>query len=149
MQSSKENEKRKGERGSRGQSSIEMLALTALFVSLLVPLVLFLFSSSTQLSERGSLEGVRNTLFVLKEKIEYAYAYCPYRERFLLSIPSNVEEITAKDGYLLAITSQGEIVESLAVDGRVEVNLKGGAFSRPVEVVCERGVEPVVEVRPA
>ena len=133
----------------RGQSSIEMLALTALFVSLLVPLLLFLFSSSTQLSERGSLEGVRNTLFILKEKIEYAYAYCPYRERFILSIPSNVEEITYADGLLVARTTSGEVVEALAIPpATLSISLKGGAFSRPVEVVCTKGVEPFIEVRP-
>jgi len=137
----------------KGQSSIEMLALTALFVSLLVPLLLFLFSSSTQLSEKGSLEGARNTLFVLKEKMEYAYAFCPYRETFLVSVPSSVEGISVQEGpegfLLVANTTYGQVVEALAIhEANVDVELKGGAFAQPVEVVCRKGLgKPFLAVK--
>jgi len=106
----------------RGQIAVENLAVLAAFIALVIPLAVFLLSTSSLYLSTSSQENAKASLFIIKNAVEEAYAQCPYYREFLVRLGPDFKsiEILNKNPLqpevrLVAYTDYGEIFVPIAI----------------------------------
>lgn len=106
----------------RGQIAVENLAVLAAFIALVIPLALFLLSTSSIYINTSSQENAKVSLLIIKNAIEEAYAQCPYYRQFMVRLGPNFKSIEVSNSNpfkpeirLIGYTDYGEIFLPIAI----------------------------------
>ncbi len=106
----------------RGQIAVENLAVLAAFIALVIPLALFLLSTSSLYISSSSQENAKASLFIMKNAVEEAYAQCPYYREFMVRLGPNFRGIEfvntnpiQPEVRLVGYTDYGEIFVPVAI----------------------------------